>query len=696
METRNKIFANNFPGQKKLYSRICQTNTGLKPETLIKSRMMIGLLSLVLFWLLPSELIAQEPPIAEKVVPKLSKEDTYYRIINLPVPEDILLEVGGLTTLPDGRVALCTRRGDVWIIENSYMKDGKSPTFKLFASGLHEALGLVYRDNSLYTVQRGELTRLIDKNGDDRADVYETIYAWPLSGHYHEYSFGPKFAPDGSMFVTGNVAFGSQEWWRGESRVPWRGWTMKITPDGKMEPWATGMRSPAGPGIIDGEFFYTDNQGDWVGTGGIWHVTKGSFTGHPAGLQWADRPESPVKLTSAQFYSKIDKRQVKKDGRFVKPQNIIDEEDPDFLFKIKKELPELKLPAVLLPHGVLGISNSEIITDDTKGKFGPFAGQVFVGDQGQSKIMRVVLEKVKGEYQGVAFDFRSGFQSGVLRMTWGHDGSLFAGETNRGWGSAGTRNSGLQRLVWTGNVPLEMKTVKSMPDGFEIEFTLPIDKKSAEDLDSYSGKSYIYKYHAAYGSPTVNEETLAIKGVKVSEDGMKLRLLIDNLRPYYLHELTLGGIRSSDGTMALLHPIAYYTLNQIADGKKLVVGEFSAYRSSKVAGKNKSQALIKKSRPAAIKTANRKAIVKTPTFEQIKPLLTKYTCSACHQTDSRQVGPSFKEIAKRKYSKEKILSLVYNPQPQNWPDYATPMAPMPQVPKEEVLKIAEWINSLEK
>ncbi|HRG09130.1 MAG TPA: hypothetical protein PLJ08_11195, partial [Cyclobacteriaceae bacterium] len=99
-----------------------------------------------------------------------------------------------------------------WLIENASMEKGQ-PRYTLFASGLHEALGLAWHEGALYTAQRGELTKLKDTNGDDRADVYETVYAWPLSGHYHEYSFGPKVAPDGSFFVTGNVAFGDEEWW---------------------------------------------------------------------------------------------------------------------------------------------------------------------------------------------------------------------------------------------------------------------------------------------------------------------------------------------------------------------------------------------------------------------------------------------------------------------------------------------------
>lgn len=611
---------------------------------------------------------------------KNQKEDDYYRIITVPAPENILLEVGGVATLPDGRIAVCTRRGDVWVIENPYMENGAIPSYTLFASGLHEALGLAYKDGALYAAQRGELTKLADTNGDGSADVYETVYAWPLSGHYHEYSFGPKIAPDGSFFVSGNVAFGDEEWWRGESRVPWRGWIMRISADGKMEPWATGMRSPCGLGMIDGELFYDDNQGDWMGSGAIWHVKKGSFTGHPAGLRWTNQPNSPVKLTTDQLYTKADPRQIKKEGQFVKPENITDEKNPNFLFALKNEIPEISLPAVWLPHGVLGISNSEILKDETSGKFGPFVGQVFVGDQGQSKIMRVVMEKVKGEIQGVAFDFRAGFQSGVLRMNWGHDGSMFVGETNRGWGSAGITNSGLQRLVWSGKTPMEMKNVRVMPDGFEIEFTLAVDKKSAEDLSSYNGRSYTYKYHPVYGSPTVSEENLLIKGIKVSDDGLKVHVVIDNLRQYYLHEISVPGIRTEDG-LPVLHQTAYYTLNNIPDGPKLPANELSTKRSISVSSKPITST-------SKAKTAN------ATSYATIESLLVKNTCTACHQLSKRQVGPSYQDIAKRNYSNDRVVELIYNPEPKNWPEHETPMPPMPQVPKEEAIKIAAWINSL--
>lgn len=638
------------------------------------------------------------------------KEEDFFKIMKVTAPEETLLEVGGLTTLPDGNLGIATRRGDIWIVENP---TSRKPYFRKFASGLHEVLGLTYKDGALYCAQRGELTKLVDTDKNGKADVFETVFAWPLSGHYHEYSFGPKIAPDGQFFVTGNVAFGDEMWYRGESRVPWRGWAMKISENGTMQPWATGMRSPCGLGIYDNELFYADNQGDWIGSGGIVHVKKGSFMGHPAGLRWTGLANSPVKLTTEQFDAKIDERRRRdENGRAIKPENVVNE-TPNLLYTLKDEFPgtDIQTPAVWLPHGILGISNSEIV-EIPQGAFGPFAGQLLVGDQGMSKISRAFMEKVNGEYQGGAVEFRNGFQSGVLRMAWGKDGSLFVGETNRGWGSAGDANDGLQRLVWNGIMPFEIQTVKAMPDGFEVAFTKPVDRKSAEDLASYRVESFIYKYHPVYGSPTINKEALPLKGVKVSEDGMKARLIVSDLRKYYIHQLTLDGVRGQEGSYSLVHPIAYYTLNNIPDGQKLAMNGVSTRNSAAspvvpataTTGKKAAsgKATIKTTRGASTLGGKPKleegqaiTMAKAPTYEEVKGLLTRHTCLACHQANKKQVGPAYADVAKRKYTNDQIVELIYNPKPQNWPDYATEMPPMPQVPKADALKIAAWINSLD-
>lgn len=627
------------------------------------------------------------------------KEEDFFRINKVRVPEGPILEVGGLVTLPNGDLGVSTRRGEVYIVENP---TSAKPYWRRFAYGLHEILGIAYKNGAIYVAQRGELTKLIDKDQDGKADVYETIYAWPLSGHYHEYSFGPKIMPDGTFMVTANVAFGDEEWWRAESRVPMRGWAMNITEDGKMSPYAAGFRSPAGIGSIDGQFYYTENQGDWVGSGGLWKVNKGDFMGHPASLRWTNLPNSPVKLQSDFFYSQIDERRTKNEqGRYIKPENRVNETFKT-LFEMKKVFPELRLPSVWLPYGILGISSAEPVKIPAN-TFGPFAGQILVGDQGMSIISRIFMETVKGEEQGVAFLFRKGFRSGVLRLEWGTDGSLFVGETNRGWGSAGDANEGLERLVYNNKTPFEMKAVRAMPDGFEVEFTMPVDRKSAEDLASYDAESFIYKYHPVYGSPPVNTEKLKISGVKVSADGLKARIIVKNLRQYYIHTLTLDGLRSQDGFYSLVHPVAYYTLNQIPDGNKLSANEVSTKNSATPinvpAKKTAAPKATTGKAPEAKGTptpAKPVAAAKAPTFKEVEGLLTKNTCLACHNQTNRQIGPPFVEIAKRKYLPEKIFQLIHNPQPQNWPGYSTEMPPMPQVTKAEALKIAAWINSLNK
>ena len=479
--------------------------------------------------------------------PRAPTENDYYRMTTLPVPEGVVLEVGGLETLPDGRLGVATRRGDVWIIENPSSLNGGRPHFTRFAQGLHEALGLMYRDGALYTAQRSELTRLRDVDGDGKADRYETVYSWPLSGNYHEYSFGPVLTPTGDMIVTLNLAWVGY----GESFVKWRGWMLKIAPNGSMTPIAAGFRSPSSFGYnLEGDLFYAENQGDWVGSGGISQVEVGDFMGNPMGLKWSGEPGSPVKLTKA---------------------DIPDTGEPKF--EVAKRVPHLKTPAVWFPHTILGISTSAILVDSTRGGFGPFAGQLFVGDEGQSKIMRVYLEKVNGVYQGVVFPFREGFASGVFREVWGKDASMFVGQTSRGWAATGKAPYALQRLMWTGKVPFEAHRVEARPDGFEITFTSPVDRATASDVASYTVNSFIYKYHHIYGSPVINQVTHGIRSVAVSPDGRSVRLVLDSLRQGYIFELKMTGVRSAT-SVPLLHDFGYYTLNQIpADGGRLTMGD---------------------------------------------------------------------------------------------------------------------------
>ncbi len=462
--------------------------------------------------------------------------EAYYRIETIPIPDDIVLEVGGMAFTEEGKLGIATRRGEIWVVDQL---GSSRPGFTRFAQGLHEPLGLGYQDGTFYSVQRAEVTKLIDADGNGEADQYLSLYSWPLSGNYHEYSYGPLFLPNGDMLVTLNLAWVGF----GESFTKWRGWLVQISQDGELTPIATGLRSPAGFGFNpEGDVFYAENQGDWIGSGRITHLEVGDFAGNPAGLNWSNEPNSPLSLQRDEI-----------------PDSV------GLMHEFAKDHPEVKVPAVWFPHTIMGISTSDILSDTTRGKFGPFAGQLFVGDQGHSKIMRVYLEKIQGEYQGACFPFVDGFSSGILRLRWSPKGEMYVGMTSRGWAATGKNPFGLQRLVWTGEMPFEMKAIRAMANGFEIEFTQPVNKTLAAMESNYSINSFIYSYHRKYGSPIINQQNCSIRNISVADDNMSVKIEVDGLREGYIHELKLNGIKSNKG-LSLWHNVGYYTLNHFAEG----------------------------------------------------------------------------------------------------------------------------------
>jgi hypothetical protein len=480
-----------------------------------------------------------QPAAAVQAAPAAGNEAEHYKLVTIPQPADCVLEVGGLAFRPDGKLLACTRRGEVWLIHNPLEEDLTKIKFTRFAAGLHEALGLSVQDNNtVYSAQRPELTKLVDKDGDGVADEFITVCdKWGVSGDYHEFAFGPARDKQGNFYITLNVGFGGGH----QAKAPWRGWCLKISPDGKMEPFAYGLRSPNGIAFSpDGDLFYCDNQGEWVVSNKMHHLKKGKFYGHQAGLRWVkDSPFAglvPEKVASGMLY----------DGQ----------KGPGGA----SGYPDLDPPCIWFPYGRMGQSVSQPTWDTTEGKFGPFAGQCFVGDQTKSTVMRVALEKVNGVYQGACFPFRSGLQCGVNRVEFAPDGSLFAGQTNRGWGSLGGKPYGLQRLIYTGKLPFEMHHITLTKDGFDIAFTQPVDPKSVAKPGSVG--SYTYQYVSQYGGPEVDRRSEPVTNAKLSADGKTLSITGPNLKKGRVYEIQLDGIKNESGDK-LLHSDAYYTINEV-------------------------------------------------------------------------------------------------------------------------------------
>jgi hypothetical protein len=177
-------------------------------------------------------------------------------------------------------------------------------------------------------------------------------------------------------------------------------------------------------------------------------------------------------------------------------------------------------------------------------------------------VMRVSLEKVNGVYQGACYPFRSGLQCGVNRICFAPDGSMFVGQTNRGWGSVGGKPYGVQRIVYAGTVPFEVHTMSLTRDGFDLTFTKPVDRETVAKVSAAPVTSFTYVYKSDYGCPETDKRAEKVEAVELSADGKTLSVGVPGLRKGRVYELRLEGVKSADGD-AVLHPEAYYTLNEL-------------------------------------------------------------------------------------------------------------------------------------
>jgi hypothetical protein len=466
-------------------------------------------------------------------------ESAYYTVEHFTSPEGEVLEVGGMGFFSDGRLALSTRRGQVWIVHDALADDVSAARFELAAEGLDEGLGLAVvpepdltgrMTDALYIVQRGELSRLSDRDGDGTFERIDTVNdGWGLSGNYHEFAFGLPVAPNGDKFLGLNVAFFSDDWWVGKSTVPYRGWILRVDADGQLHPFAHGFRSPCGLGFnAAGDLFMTDNQGDWLAAGPLHHVVEGGFYGHPASLAWTDA--------------------YRKNGATP---------------SLEQPARETRRPAAVWFPYAWSRSAGNLVADQTGGAFGPFGDQLFVAELTNGLLVRVQLEKVRGEYQGACFLFRQQVGS-LARVGFAPDGSLMGGFTNRGWGGLPPAD-GLCRVRWTGRIPLEMERVHLLQDGFEVRFTRPLAEDARPTTDDIALIQYDYDYWWEYGSPERHTTAVDVTSVEVSADRRTLTFLTEGLTAAMVARATFSGLVADDGA-ALLHESFAYTVNQLPEG----------------------------------------------------------------------------------------------------------------------------------
>ncbi|MEO6993161.1 MAG: family 16 glycoside hydrolase [Lacunisphaera sp.] len=453
---------------------------------------------------------------------------------------DQLFEALGLAVAKDGTIVVATRTAGIWRLVKG--------EWHLFAQGTFDSLGVVIEDDhglQLVVGQKPELTRITDINGDGLADTFVTMSdSFSYNGNYHEYLHGPVRDAKGDYFYALNLADASQTaaMYRANGKYMgtsggYRGWAIHVPAKGGFEPWADGMRSPASIGVApDGQIWYADNQGEYVATSKLFRLKKGAFYGHPAGL--VDRPGMIPTSPEISWETVADSREE---------------------------------AAVLFPESRLANSPGNPAWDTTGGRFGPYEGQMFIGDQTQSNLMRVVTETVGKHDQGVVIPFATDLESGIMRPVFLPDGSMLLGETGRGWQAKGGHVASLQRIVWDGKtIAPAIHHVSAVPGGFDIAFTtaVPASFTPADLAGVLSIKSWTYRDAPDYGSPELDEHAEPITHLELTADRTALRVTLAKTEQPKIHphqtarvyQLSVDGKKLWNATNPSFE--AFYTLYQ--------------------------------------------------------------------------------------------------------------------------------------
>jgi mono/diheme cytochrome c family protein len=441
--------------------------------------------------------------------PSTARLPAGYSIENYYPPKDNygrdqLFEALGLALSKDGTVVVATRNAGIWRLRNN--------EWHFFAEGLFDSLGVVVEDDKGLVVvagQKAELTRISDTNGDGRADLYETLFdAHSYHSNYHTYMHGPVRKPDGTYCFALNLAHGGPGLYLAGGNVMgtyggFNGWAVCVDRKGKFELVANGLRSPAGIGVSpDGRVWIADNQGDFVATSKLYELKKDAFYGHPASL--VDLPGMTPSSPEIQWERVLDRRAA---------------------------------PTILFPHNRVANSpgNPAWIPRKT---FAPFEGQMLIGDQTQSNLLRVAIEPVGDIEQGSVMPFFEGLESGVMRPLFLRDGSLLLGQTGRGWQAKGGKIASLQHVRWDGKtIAPQIKSMSATANGFTIELTQPLASHITEDAlrAAILLESWTYRDAPDYGSDELDLKQEAYRELAISPDRKRITIALASLELPQVH-----------------------------------------------------------------------------------------------------------------------------------------------------------------
>ncbi len=406
--------------------------------------------------------------------------------ITLPIenPWNSWLRTSGFDFYSDGRAAICSISGDVWVVKGLNEKLDKLE-WQRFATGLYQPLGLRIIDDQVYVLGRDQITRLKDINGDLEADHYENFNSdISISNQYHEFCLNLETDSEGNFYFTKGDSLGS-------TRIPHHGSLIKISADGsRLESLATGFRAPNGLSVgPNNEITVSDNQGNWVPASRINLIQPGGFYGYVPAAHQLDTPT------------------------------------------------QYNEPICWIPHEVDNSSGGQIwVQSDT---WGELKGQMLHTSYGRSGLFLMLTETINNQMQGGVVRLPLLFASGIMRGRFSPiDGQLYLAGL-RVWQSNAARDAAFHRVRYTGGSLYLPVSLNVHSNGVMIRFSDPLDRVFAEDSENFMVEQWNYQWTSEYGSKDYSvkspqsegRDEIAITGVRLSEDARSVFLELEGLSP---------------------------------------------------------------------------------------------------------------------------------------------------------------------
>ena len=425
-----------------------------------------------------------------------------------PNPFNAWMKMSALDFFPDGTAAVSTYGGDLWLV-SGLDADLQNVTWQRFATGMFEPLGVKVIDGKVLVMARDRILRLHDLNDDGEADWYETFLADDdVSRGFHAFNFDLNTDSAGNLYYVKPGQY---------TDYKLGGAVIKVAPDGsRSERVCTGFRVPNGMSIgPDDAIYVTDNQGNWMPAGKISKIRPGGFYGYGGHL-----PKRPKTFDH---------------------------------------------PMIWFPQEFDNSCGSQVFAMDPR--FGPLAGKMIHTSYGRGWIYWVCEHEVDGVAQAAASRFPFQCASGVMRIRQGpHDGAVYATGL-KGWDTFVKKDGCFDRIRPTGEPSCHMVGWKVERDAIVIEYSQPLDDKTASDPSRWKLSQWNYRWTPGYGSPKLSPKTgkngtdpLPVTTATLSNGGRTVRLAIEGLKP--VHQVWIQpDVKRRDG--AAHRDQIYLTINKV-------------------------------------------------------------------------------------------------------------------------------------